>query len=132
MATTELMEKWLWMEAIQYALSKFQYKYKEQLYPTRHYNEWQHLGWTEVRKNIFQYALNHWETPEFQGDRSRHDRFSIGYDLTITSTGVIGTYKTYEIEILWPEVKKFIQKMLSPEIEGRQMTLFELLMEEAR
>jgi len=41
-------------------------------------------------------------------------------------------YGSDNIHTDWQEVKKFIQKMLSPEIEGRQINLFELLMEEAR
>jgi len=47
-------------------------------------------------------------------------------------TKVTGKYEFYEVVIEWPEVKRFIKKMLNPDIEGRQITLFELLIEEAR
>ena len=55
----------------------------------------------------------------------------VGYDLFLDSSRIVGTYKDFKVEILWPEVKQFIKKMLSPEIEERQINLFDLLIEEA-
>jgi len=88
--------------------------------------------WEEMQGKIFQYALDHWETYEFKGECSGHDRYSVGHNLYMDRTKVTGKYEFYEVVIEWPEVKRFIKKMLNPDIEGRQITLFELLIEEAR
>jgi len=126
------MRKWLWMQVMEYALSTLKWNFKGYLYSEANYDEWRDTGWEEMQGKIFRYALDHWETYEFKGKCSGHDRYSVGHNLYLDRTKVTGKYEFYEVVIEWPEVKRFIKKMLSPDIEGRQMTLFELLMEEAR
>ena len=127
----KLIQKWLWMQTMEYALRTLKWQYQERIYPQKKYNEWKFIDWKEVQANIFKYALEHWETLDPQGQGSGDSRFMVGYDLFLDSSRIVGTYKDFKVEILWPEVKQFIKKMLSPEIEERQINLFDLLIGEA-
>jgi len=128
----KLIQKWLWMQTMEYALTTLKWEVKERLYPKASYNDWRHLEWEEVQRNIFEHVLEHWKTPEFQGQSGGHTRFNVGYNLWISNAEIKGGYKTYEVIVTWPEVKQFIKKMLSPEVEARQINLFDLLIEEMR
>lgn len=126
----ELMRHWLWMQTMEYALQTVKDRGKGILYPMSKYDEWKHIGWRTIQRDIFNYVLDNWETPTFSGSYSGHSHYDIGKDLTANGTGVTGEYKDMVVIIKWPEVQRFIKKMLTP--EDKQLDLFELLAEEAR
>lgn len=125
----DLIRKWLWMQTMNYALEQLKWHIKPILYPRETENEWRFVGRDKMQKNIFTYILNNWPDITYSGVASSHSRYDTGYDLTAKPSGVTGEYKSMTIEIKWPEVKRFIQKMLSPDMEDSQMNLLDLLAE---
>jgi hypothetical protein len=125
----DLIRKWLWMQTMNYALETLKWHIKPDLYPMETENEWRFEDWDKMQKNIFNYILDNWPDITYSGKSSSHSRYDTGYDLTANNSSVTGEYKNMTIEIKWPEVKRFIQKMLSPDMEDRQMDLIELLAE---
>ena len=123
----DLIRKWLWMQGMNYALEQVKWHVKPYLYPMEKENEWRYEEWETMQKNIFTYALEHWPSFSFSGRHSGHSKYDIGWDVSISSGMVTSTYKNMTVEIKWPEVKRFIQKMLKPDMEDRQMDLIELL-----
>lgn len=128
----QLIQKWLWMQTMDYALKAIKQNYQHKLYPQSKYDEWRSIDWKEFQGNIFKYALEHWGALEPQGQGSGDTRFMVGYNLFLDGSKIEGSYKDFKVIIQWPEVKQFIRKMLSPEIEERQINLFDLLIEEAK
>lgn len=126
----ELIRKWLWMQTMDFALEQLKWHIKPILYPREKEQEWRFEGWEKMQKNIFTYILDNWPDITYSGKSSSHSRYDTGYDLTAKPSGVTGEYKSMTIEIKWPEVKRFIRKMLSPDMEDRQIDLIELLAKE--
>lgn len=125
----DLIQKWLWMETMNYALGIVEHKHQICVYPD--YESHRHIPYTEFLKNIFAYALGNWQSVSYQGSGSGHNRFALGYSFAADSSGVTGEYKNIKVGIKWTEVKRFIQKMLSEETKDRQIDLLELLAEVA-
>lgn len=125
----DLIRKWLWMQTMEFALEKLKWHVKPSLYPMETENEWRFEGWDKMQKNIFTYVLDNWPDITYSGKSSSHSRYNTGYDLTARPSGVTGEYKNIIIEIKWPEVKRFIKKMLEPDLEDRQANLLDLLAE---
>ena len=128
---TDLMEKWLWMQTMNYALDVIKSLHRRTLYPMDTYHEWKHVDYDDQLRNVFEYALTHWETVTSQGMGSKHNRFSLGYNLSTGSKGLSGKYRDYEVEISWDKVQKFIRDMLDWRLEDSQVTMFEFLEKEA-
>lgn len=125
----DLLRKWLYMKAMEYAIDMMAREYRRYLYPMDKFHEWK---WEdEIDRKILLYALDHWTTPTYQGSNSGHSRYSIGLDASINGKGVTATYKDLEASITWPQVKTFVRQMLDYEPEDKQITMFELLSQEA-
>jgi hypothetical protein len=127
----DLMRYWLWMQAMEYALNALKGKAKAKLYPMSEYDMWKYTGWQELQHNMFRHVLDNWETPSYQGGMSGHSHYDTGYDITLNGAGVISEYKDMTVTIKWPEIKKFIQELLTPSINIKQLDLFEILAQEA-
>ena len=125
----DLIRKWLWMQTMEFALEQLKWHVKPSLYPMETENEWRFEGWGKMQKNIFTYILDDWPDITYSGKASSHSRYNTGYDLTARPSGVTGEYKNIIIEIKWPEVKRFIKKMLEHDMEDRQTNLLDLLAE---
>lgn len=126
----DLIRKWLWMQTMNYALEQLKREVQWFLYPKDKYHEWKWISWEDMQKILFTYILDNWPISiSCRGSGSGHSRYDIGYDLSADSKGVTGEYKNMTVEIKWPEVRRFIQKMLSPDMEDRQMNLLDLLAE---
>ncbi|WFF73985.1 hypothetical protein [Proteiniclasticum sp. QWL-01] len=128
---TDLTNKWLWMQTMNYALDVIKSLHQRTLYPLDTYHEWKHVDYDDQLRNVFEYALTNWETVTYQGKSSKQDRYSMGYDLTANGKGVSGTYRDYEVQISWGQVQKFIRDMLDWQPEDSQVTMFEFLSTEA-
>ena len=132
MAKNELIEQWLWMQTMNYALGIVKRQYRSVLYPRDKEMEWRFEGWREMQRSIFTHALENWPPRiTYSGASSGHSQYEIGHDLTAKPSGVTGEYKNITVEIKWTEVKRFIEKMLEPDMEDRQIDLLELLAKEA-
>lgn len=127
----ELMRHWLWMQTMEYALSAVKSATKAHLYPIEKYHENKHIDWQTQQKNIFQYVLDNWNTTVNSGMYASHGRFNTGHHLEASPEGVKGEYKDMVVFIKWPEVRRFIQMMLSEAVKDKQLDLFELLAQEA-
>ena len=125
----DLMHKWLWMQAMNYGLNELKGRGKAILYPYSEYDKWKFTDWRTIQRNSFEYVLEHWETPSYAGGCSGHSHYDIGHDLTANGAGVTAEYKDMTVTVKWPEVRKFIEKLLAP--EDRQLDLFEILAREA-
>ena len=132
MENRELIQKWLWMETMNYALQVILNEYKHKVYPD--YEDHRHIGHEEYLKNIYTYAFENWEPVAWQGQGAGHNRYALGYSHCANTKGVSGDYNHYqrmEVNISWAEVKKFVEKMLQPQMQDRQMNLLELMAEQA-
>lgn len=131
MDNRELMQHWLWMQTMEYALHMLKHECKNHLFPQTRYSEWKNLGWEEMQRVIFTHILERLGTHDFRGNYSGGSRFEVGHDMQMDSTGVVGKYKDMTVLITWPEVRKFIKTMLAGEPD-KQLDLFELLTREAK
>ena len=132
MTESMLIQKWLWMQTMNFALREVVNKNKRNVYPNDKEHEWRYVGWNEMQRNIFQYALEHWEDlgADHHGNRSGDSRYDVGWDLQASPKGCTGEYKHFNIEIKWSEVKAFIKELLDEE-KYHQMDLLEILAMEA-
>lgn len=127
----DLMRQWLWMQAMEYALGIVIERPKQKLYPGDKFHEWKHIGFTTMRDNCFKVALETLgKDVAPQGTYSGHSHNYIGLDIEADHNGVTSKYKDTTVTIKWPEVRKFIEKLLTP--EDRQLDLFEILAREAQ
>ena len=130
MENSELTRHWLWMQAMNKAISIATERPKQKLYPSDKYHEWKHIHFETVQENCLRLALETLgkDVPQ-QGSCSGHGHLFMGYDVEADHTGVRAKYKEMEVTVSWPEVRKFIEKLLEP--EDRQLDLFEILVREA-
>jgi hypothetical protein len=119
------------MQTMEFALNTVKAEVKWRMYPGDKYEEWKEIGWQTLQQNIFTYALENWKISPNCGKFSGHGRFDTGYHLEASPAEVKGEYKDMVVVIKWPEVQRFIHKMLSDEVKDKQLDLFELLAQEA-
>ena len=124
-----LIRQWLWMQAMEFALEDVARQSKTVLFPNKDFHEWKFLGFDKIREQCFRHALDNWETPEYHGHGASQLHFSTGCDIDLTNTKVTAEYRHVIVTIKWPEVKRFIQKLLEPQY--KQLTLLEMLAEQA-
>lgn len=123
-----LIQKWLWMQTMNYAIKSAISDHKRTLYPMETEQEWRFVGWEVMQKNILKYTIEHWDEIEdsYSGSISGDSRYDIGYWLERNSKGCSGEYKNFKVEIKWSEVKAFIKELLDEE-KYHQMDLLDIL-----
>ena len=127
----DLMRQWLYMQAMNYAVTAVKSSVKRWMYPKEKYEEWKHTGWINIQRECLEYALAHWKTQSWHGSFSGHNRFEIGLDVQMGPPGVTAKYRDMEVTIPMAQVKSFIREMLAWQPEYKQITMFELLADEA-
>lgn len=126
----ELIRKWLWMETMNFALTKIYETHRRLVFPNG-YDDFRHLETNEVYRQVFAYALENFEKPGWGGCGSEHNHYAIGCDFCAMASGAKGRYRHMEILIKWPEAERFMRGMLEDRMEDRQIDLLELLAKEA-
>lgn len=127
----DLMRKYLWMDAMKSAVDMARRRAAAILYPHDDFHEWKHIDF-DLRQHIcLEYALDHWYHPIASGEHAGYSKYFMGWHIDMDAKGVTSEYKDIEIFISWDRVKKFIRDLLDWEPDDKQLTMFELLAQEA-
>lgn len=127
----DLMMHWLWMQAMEYALRIAIERPRQQLYPRDKYDDWKGIGLEKILHDSLKLALETLgQDVSPQGSCAGHGHYHIGYHIEADHKGIVSKYKDLEVMVKWPEVKKFIEELLAPSSNIKQLDLFEILAQE--
>ena len=131
----DLIKQWLWMKAAAQALTHIEHAVRNLATPSEHDRRFEPFE-TTCRRS-YEYALNHWEETvkhisEYSGSSAGNGRFFLGHDVTTQKNKTTAKYRDIEVTVTMTEIRRLIEYMLkAPEMEERQMTMFDMLVEQA-
>jgi len=131
----DLIKQWLWMQAAAFALQDINNHCSH--FATPQEDDRRKQPWSETCRKSYEYALEHWEfvlsrASTCCGASSGHGRYDLGFDVTMQGKKATAKYRNVEVTVTMAEIKRLIERMLkAPEMEERQMTMFDMLVEQA-
>ena len=127
----DAIRTWLWMQAMNYACNDIWRSCKNIAIPDE--NERRFMKFEDLLEKSYRYALNRWDETvrrqsSYSGSGSSENHYSTGCNINSNHKGITAKFKAIEASITWPDVKQFIERLLSPStMEERQLTMLEIL-----
>lgn len=127
----DAIRTWLWMKAMNQACEDIWRSCKNIVVPDEYDRRF--MKFDDLVERSFKYALDHWndsiQSAHSHGAASSESHYSTGYWIQSNSQGITAEFhpRRLSVTVTYNEVKRFIERLLSPSMESRQMTMLEIM-----